>query len=108
MIRARRLTRVFEQFKKATGLKLMEGFGQTGTTVKCFTPYWLEPKPGSMGKPSPAYDVEIVDENNKKISAGIVGEIVIKQTAASVARLAGSYDEALTSSVWHDGFITYR
>ncbi len=96
---------VFEQFKKATGLKLMEGFGQTETTVSVFTPYWLEPKPGSMGKPSPAYDVEIVDENNKKISAGIVGEIVIKTNGGKVPGMFSGYhkDEALTSSVWHDG-----
>ena len=53
---------VFNQFYKATGLKLMEGFGQTETTLTLFNPVGTEPKPGSMGKPSPAYHVDLIDD----------------------------------------------
>ena len=44
---------VYNQFYKSTGLKLMEGYGQTECTVALATYTWMEPKPGSMGKPSP-------------------------------------------------------
>ena len=44
---------VYNQFYKATGLKLMEGYGQTELTVTLGTFPWMEPKPGSMGKPAP-------------------------------------------------------
>ena len=49
---------VFETFKKLTGIKLMEGFGQTETTLTVATMPWMEPKPGSMGLPNPQYDVD--------------------------------------------------
>ena len=54
---------VYQQFLHATGIKLMEGYGQTELVVTVATYPWLVPKPGSMGKPSPGYDVDIVDEN---------------------------------------------
>lgn len=96
---------VFEQFKKATGLKLMEGFGQTETTLSVFTPYWMEPKPGSMGKPSPAYGTQVVDENDKPVAPGVVGEIVLKADGEKAPGMYMGYyqDENLTKSVWHDG-----
>lgn len=96
---------VFEQFKKATGLKLMEGFGQTETTLSVFTPHWIEPKPGSMGKPSPAYSIQIVDDNNKIVSPGVVGEIVLQTGQNKTPGMFIGYykDDALTESVWHDG-----
>ena len=51
---------VFEQWKRATGLTLMEGFGQTETTLTVYNPVGTVPKTGSMGIPSPLYDVDIV------------------------------------------------
>ena len=56
---------VYSQFLEKTGIKLMEGYGQTETIVLVATYPWLEPKPGSMGKPSPGYDVDVVDEKFK-------------------------------------------
>ena len=69
---------VFEQWKKATGLKLMEGFGQTETTLAIYNPYGTEPKPGSMGKPSPLFDVDVVLPDGTSTRVGETGEIVIR------------------------------
>lgn len=63
---------VFYAFEKATGLKLREGFGQTETTLTVLTQRYMEPRPGSMGRPSPAYHTDIVDENGRKCSPGTV------------------------------------
>ncbi|NLD83576.1 MAG: AMP-binding protein, partial [Clostridiales bacterium] len=69
---------VFYQFQKATGLSLMEGFGQTETTLSIGNLVGMAPKPGSMGKPSPLYDVDLVDANGKPVPTGETGEIVIR------------------------------
>ncbi|HOA96922.1 MAG TPA: AMP-binding protein, partial [Acetivibrio saccincola] len=69
---------VYNQFYKATGLKLMEGYGQTECTVALATYSWMDPKPGSMGKPSPGYDIDIVDENGNSCDVGEEGQIVIR------------------------------
>ena len=71
---------VYEDFFKITGIKLREGFGQTETTCTILTTPWMEPKPGSMGKPNPAYDVDLVDEDGNSVPAGTQGEIVIRCT----------------------------
>jgi acetyl-CoA synthetase len=98
---------VFNQFYQATGLKIMEGFGQTESTVLLATFKWLEPKLGSMGKPAPLYNMSIVDENGNDVEEGIEGNIVIRCNAEDKpAGLFGGYyrDEELTNKVWHDGF----
>ena len=69
---------VFYQFQKATGLSLMEGFGQTETTLSVGNLVGMTPKVGSMGKPSPLFDVDIVDPTGKPVPVGEVGEIVIR------------------------------
>lgn len=98
---------VFNQFYQATGLKIMEGFGQTESTVLLATFKWLEPKLGSMGKPAPLYNMSTVDENGNDVEEGIEGNIVIRCNAEDKpAGLFGGYyrDEELTNKVWHDGF----
>lgn len=97
---------VFNQFKKATGLEIIEGFGQSETSVLCANFEWIKPKPGSMGKPSPLYDVDIVDENGKTCPPGTEGNIVIKNLDHFLppGLFTGYYrDEEATSKVWHDG-----
>lgn len=96
---------VYSQWLKMTGLKLMEGFGQTETVVLVATYPWLEPKPGSMGKPSPCYDIDIVDENGKTCEPGVEGQIIIRtRKHHPVGMFDGYYrDEELTKKVWHDG-----
>jgi acetyl-CoA synthetase len=96
---------VYNQFLKATGLKMMEGFGQTETTLSVANFIYVEPRPGSMGKPSPLFDVEIINDVGEPCGWGESGEVVIR-TANGVApgMFLGYYkDETLTHSVWHDG-----
>ncbi len=97
---------VFSQFKKATGLDIIEGFGQTESTVLCANFEWLTPKPGSMGKPSPLYNIDIVDETGRSCPAGVEGCIVIKGLDKGLppGLFKGYYrDEAATSRVWNNG-----
>jgi len=64
---------VFQQFYKATGVKLREGFGQTETTPILLTPKWMEPKVGSMGKPSPHYTIRLLDDDGNDVEDGDEG-----------------------------------
>jgi acetyl-CoA synthetase len=96
---------VFNRFREITGLKLMEGFGQTETTLCLATTTWMQPKPGSMGKPSPAYDMDLVDENGESVEAGVVGEIVMRLDKEIPSGLMIGYyrDEERTNQAMHDG-----
>ena len=106
---------VYHQFLKMTGLKLVEGFGQTETVVAVATYPWLDPKPGSMGRPCPGYDIDLVDDQGKPCEAGEDGQIVIRtHKQKPVGMFDGYYmDEALTKKSWHDnmyytGDVAYR
>lgn len=96
---------VYNQFKSATGLKLMEGFGQTETTLSVANFIYMEPKPGSMGKPSPLFDVDIVDESGESCNWGETGEVIIRtKDNVPPGMFLGYYkDEEKTNNVWHDG-----
>lgn len=95
---------VYKQFLEATGIKLMEGYGQTECTVALATYPWMTPKPGSMGKPSPGYRIDLVDEEGKSSEVGEEGQIVIyTHENPPVGMFNGYYrDETLTRKVWHD------
>ncbi|MBN2411129.1 AMP-binding protein [candidate division KSB1 bacterium] len=95
---------VYHQWLKATGLRLMEGYGQTEMTVAIANFPWMEPRPGSMGKPSPGYDIDIVDENGVSCPVGEEGQIVIRTEKIKPAGMFDGYyrDEELTLSNWHD------
>ncbi|MDD4315932.1 MAG: AMP-binding protein [Clostridia bacterium] len=96
---------VFKQFYNATGLKLMEGFGQTEATVMLGNLKGMIPKPGSMGKPNPQYDIDLVDHEGKTVADGVAGEIVVKiGKDIPVGLFKGYYkDEMKTREVWCDG-----
>ncbi len=96
---------VYNQFLKLTGLKLMEGFGQTECTVAVATYPWLETKPGSMGKPSPGYDLDILNDDGASCQVGEQGQIVIYTGKSKPVGMFDGYyrDKKLTHSVWHDG-----
>jgi acetyl-CoA synthetase len=97
---------VFNQFKKATGLEIIEGFGQSETTVLCANFEWLVPKPGSMGKPSPLYDIDIVDENGHSCPVGTEGNIVVRNLDRGLppGLFKGYFrDEEATLRVWKNG-----
>ncbi|MGN0607024.1 MAG: AMP-binding protein [Oscillospiraceae bacterium] len=96
---------VFQQFYKATGVKLMEGFGQTETTLVIGNFVGTTPKPGSMGKPSPLYDVDIVLPDGTSAKTGETGEIVIRTDKNKPCGLYSGYyrNEEKTKEVWYDG-----
>ena len=97
---------VFTQFRNQTGLSLTEGFGQTESSVLIANFPWFPVKPGSMGKPSPLYDIDIVDENGKSCEDGIVGQIVVKNTDKKhPTGLFREYylDEETTLKSWSNG-----
>ncbi len=97
---------VFNKFLEYTGLKLMEGFGQTESVVTIATWPWLEPKPGSIGKPAPLYNVELMTRDGKVPDIGEEGEIVYGTKGSKPPGLLVDYggDPERTSEVWHDGY----
>ena len=96
---------VFKKFKEATGLEIMEGFGQTETTLAIANLVGTVPKVGSMGKASPQFDLDIVDPDGNSLPAGETGEIVIHTDKSVPCGLFRGYymDEGKTSDAWHDG-----
>lgn len=95
---------VFDTFKKLTGIKLMEGFGQTETTLTVATFPWMEPKPGSMGVPNPQYDVDLIDYEGRSVEAGEQGQIVVRTSNGKPLGLFKEYyrDANRTHEAWHD------
>jgi acetyl-CoA synthetase len=97
---------VYNQFEKLTGLQIKEGFGQSETTMLVGNLVGKPHKVGSMGKPAPIYDIDIVDENGNSVADGEVGEIVVNvKNGAPCGLFTGYYlNEEKTKEVWHDGF----
>ena len=96
---------VFKKFKEATGLEIMEGFGQTETTLAIANLVGTVPKIGSMGKASPQFDLDIVDAEGKSVAPGEVGEIVIHTDKNIPCGLFKEYylDAEKTGDAWYDG-----
>lgn len=97
---------VFRQFYNATGLELMEGFGQTETTLSIANLTGMTPKPGSMGKPVPLYDVKIMRPDGTEAEIGETGEICISTKDKTPCGLFLGYylNDEKTAEVWHDGY----
>ena len=96
---------VFRQLEKLTGLQVMEGFGQSETTLVIGNLFGSDHKIGSMGKPVPLYDVDIVDPDGNTVPVGETGEIVIHTENGAPCGLFKEYygDEEHTREAWHDG-----
>lgn len=106
---------VYNRWKEYTGLDLMEGFGQTETVLVVCNAYGMKPKPGSMGKPSPFYDVDIVDEEGRSVGNNVTGEIVIRTKQHEHYGLFSEYyhnenltEKAFLFGVYHTGDTAYR
>jgi acetyl-CoA synthetase len=107
---------IYRQFVEKTGVQLMEGFGQTETTLLIANLAGSEARPGSMGKPSPLYDVHLVDRDGAEVAPGEVGEIVVRPCREG--RQYGIFsaynnDDELYKKVWrggvyHTGDTAYR
>ena len=97
---------VFTQFKRATGLSIYEGFGQTETTCALATLFGDEIKPSAMGKPVPDYDIDLVDADGKSVPPGEHGEIVVRTPRDNPhpGIFLGYYkDEEKTADAWRHG-----
>ena len=96
---------VFRIFKEATGHEIMEGFGQTETTLTICNLYGAQVRPGSMGKPSPMYDVRVVDADGNPVPVGETGEICINVADGAPCGLFKGYYQSpeRTREVLHDG-----
>lgn len=97
---------VYVKFYHLTGIRLMEGFGQTETTMTLGTFPWISPKPGSMGKPNPQYDIRLLKPDGSACEDGEKGELCVKVGDKKPIGLFKGYyrDEAKTLEAWHDGF----
>lgn len=97
---------VHRQFFLSTGLSIMEGFGQTETTLTIANLAGTTPKIGSMGKASPQYKIDLLDADGNPVGVGEVGEICIDVSGgAPVGLFEGYYrDPERTREVWHDGY----
>ena len=97
---------VYRQFEKLTGLQIHEGFGQSESTMIIGNLIGANHKIGSMGKPTPIYDVDILNDKGKSVGVGEVGEIVVNVSNGAPCGLFTKYygDSAKTEEVWHDGY----
>ena len=106
---------VYEQFKKATGLRLMEAYGQTEMTVGVGNFVGMEPKPGSMGKPSPLYRMYLVRPDGTPCDAGEQGEIVVPQDRCRALGMFKGYHRdpegnkrCMRGGVYHTGDVAWQ
>ena len=92
------------KFFKLTGIHIMEGFGQTETTMTLGTFPWIKPRPGSMGKPNPQYEVSLLRPDGTDCEDGERGEICINTVNNKAIGLFKGYyhDKERTREVWHD------
>ncbi|MBO4367167.1 MAG: AMP-binding protein [Clostridia bacterium] len=105
---------VFNNWRDATGLEMRECFGQTELCVAVCTFPWVKPNPGSMGKPTPMFDMDIVDEEGNSCAPGEVGEIVVRtRRGRPIGMFLGYFKDGMpggdpidherTDIIWHDG-----
>ena len=97
---------VYRQFERATGLQIREGFGQSESTMIIGNLIGAPHKIGSMGKPAPIYDVDLLDPDGKPVPVGETGEIVVRVADGAPCGLFTGYykNEEKTREVWHDGY----
>ena len=97
---------VFRQFEKSTGLKIMEGFGQSESTLIIGNLSGGSYKLGSMGKPVPLYQVHLLNPDGEEVARGENGEICIDISKGLPCGLAYAYEanEQVTAETWHDGY----
>ena len=97
---------VYNSFFKSTGLEIREGFGQTETTVCVANFPWITPRLGSIGKPTPDYNVQIINENDEECDIGEEGILSFNTSKTVPTGLFVEYygDEQITKKAWHNGF----
>ena len=106
---------VFNRFREATGISIMEGFGQTETTLTVGNFIGMTPKPGSMGKPSPMYTVMLQDPDGNEVPVGESGEICIRYSGTEPCGLFKGYlnnqeatDACKLNGWYHTGDLAWK
>ena len=106
---------IFESFKQKTGISMREGYGQTELTLSAGTFPGMPIKPGSMGKPSPGYRIDIVKNDGSVCETGETGEIVLQlDKGHPLGMFSGYYKnpektaEVFEGGVYHTGDSAYR
>ena len=106
---------VAKQFSNLTGLTIYEGFGQTETTLTIANFRGTDVKPGSMGKASPQYHIDLVDADGNTVQNGETGEIVVRLDNGTPPGLFKEYckepdktAEAMRGGVYHTGDTAWR
>ncbi|HEY3396440.1 MAG TPA: AMP-binding protein [Armatimonadota bacterium] len=96
---------VFNAWQRGTGQELREGYGQTETVVLLATWPWLTPRPGSMGKPSPGWHIDLVRDDGRSCEVGEEGQIVVRLDQGRPVGMFRGYfhDEALMAENFRDG-----
>ena len=96
---------VFYAWKTATGLPIYEGYGQTETTLQVATFPFMEPKPGSIGRPCPGWNIVLLDAEGKPVPPGEEGEICVKVNGKRPVGLFTCYldDPERTAAAEYDG-----
>ncbi len=69
---------IIETWKKATGLTIRDGYGQTESVILCASFPCIEPKAGSMGKPAPGIDLQIIDDEGNIVETNTEGDIAVR------------------------------
>ena len=104
---------IFGKMKDLLGLDMTEGFGQSESSVLIANFPWFAPKPGSMGKPSPLYDIDLIDAEGNSCEDGEEGEIIIRNLN-TVGLFRGYYldekttSEAFRGGIYHTGDVAWR
>ena len=101
---------VFRRFYEYTGVRIMEGFGQTESVVLIGNLFGSHPKPGALGKPVPLFKIDLIDEDGHPVPPGEVGEIAVDVSHGQRAGLFMGYykNPEFTKKVWHDGYYHTR
>ena len=104
---------IFQRINSLLGLNMSEGFGQSESTVLLANFPWFTPRPGSMGKPAPLYDIDIQNADGASCEDGEEGEVVIRNVEA-LGLFRGYYQEpglteaAFEGGVYHTGDMAWR
>ncbi len=104
---------VAKQFKDQTGLNIYEGFGQTESTVILATFKYMDIKQGSMGKPSPIYNVELLDNDDMPVAQGETGEVCIRLRENQVGLIYQYHNDeertkaTFANGIYHTGDLAY-
>jgi acetyl-CoA synthetase len=94
---------IFNKIEELLGLRMAEGFGQSESSVLIANVPWFEPRPGSMGKPAPLYDIDLINAEGESCADGEEGEIVVRNLEAAGLFRGYYLDEALTENAFSGG-----